>query len=89
MLLDLPLYSCLVFTVFSALSLSIPSAPAGIGVMHYGLFLAVKMLGGEIVLSQIDIVAAFIISTHFFGMVNDILVGGSIMILYKINYKKA
>jgi uncharacterized protein (TIRG00374 family) len=88
-LLDLPLYSCLVFMVFSALSLSIPSAPAGIGVVHYGLFLAVTMLGGKIVETQTDIVAAFVISTHFFVILLDVLVGGSIMILYKINYKKA
>ena len=88
-LLDLPMYSCLVFMVFSALSLSIPSAPAGIGVVHYGLFLAVTMLGGEIVESQTDIVAAFVISTHFFVILLDVLVGGSIMIFYKINYKKA
>ena len=63
-LLDLPLYSCLVFMVFSALSLSIPSAPAGIGVVHYGLYLAVSLLGGEIVDTQTDIVAAFVISIH-------------------------
>jgi len=88
-LLDLPLYSCLVFMVFSALSLSIPSAPAGIGVVHYGLFLAVTMLGGKIVETQTDIVAAFVISTHFFVILLDVLVGGTIMIIYKINYKKA
>ena len=88
-LLDLPLYSCLVFMVFSALSLSIPSAPAGIGVVHYSLFLAVTMLGGKIVETQTDIVAAFVISTHFFVILLDVLVGGGIMIFYKINYKKA
>ncbi len=88
-LLDLPLYSCLVFMVFSALSLSIPSAPAGIGVVHYSLFLAVTMLGGKIVETQTDIVAAFVISTHFFVILLDVLVGGSIMIFYKINYRKA
>jgi glycosyltransferase 2 family protein len=81
-LLDLPIYSCLVFMVFSALSLSIPIAPAGIGVMHYGLFLAVKMLGGEIVDSQTDLVAAFVISTHFFVMLFDVLAGGGIMFLH-------
>ena len=86
-LLDLPLYSCLVFMVFSALSLSIPSAPAGIGVVHYGLYLAVSLLGGEIVDTQTDIVAAFVISTHFCIILLDFLVGGSIMIFYKINYQ--
>jgi hypothetical protein len=75
--------------VFSALSLSIPSAPAGIGVVHYGLYLAVTLLGGEIVDTQTDIVAAFVISTHFFVILLDVLVGGSIMIFYKINYQKA
>jgi glycosyltransferase 2 family protein len=88
-LLDLPLYSCLVFMVFSALSLSIPSAPGGIGVVHFGLYLAVTLLGGEIVDTQTDIVAAFVISTHFFVILLDVFVGGSIMIFYKINYKKA
>ena len=87
-LLDLPLYSCLVFMVFTALSLSIPIAPAGIGVVHYSLFLAVTMLGGKVVETQTDIVAAFVISTHFFVMLLDVLVGGSIMIFYKINYQK-
>ena len=88
-LLELPLYSCLVFMVFSALSLSIPSAPAGIGVVHYGLYLAVTLLGDEIIDTQTDIVAAFVISTHFFVILLDILVGGIIMIIYKINYKIA
>ena len=84
-LLGLPIYSCLVFMVFSALSLSIPSAPAGIGVMHYGLFLSVKMLDGDIVHSQPDVVAAFVISTHFFVILFDVLVGGGIMITHGLS----
>ena len=82
--LELPFYSCLFFMVFSALSLSIPSAPAGIGVMHYGLFLAVKLLSNNAVESQINIVAAFIIMMHFISMSLDILVGGCIIIYHKI-----
>lgn len=83
-LLGMPFYSCLVFMVFSALSLSVPSAPAGIGVMHYGLFLAVKTLGGNIVDSQINVVAAFVISMHFFLMLLDVMTGGGIMIFSKL-----
>ena len=83
-ILGLPFYSCLVFMVFSVLSVSVPSAPAGIGVMHYGLFLAVKILGGNIVDSQIDVVAAFVISMHFFLMLLGIMTGGGIMIYYKL-----
>ena len=86
-LFGLPFYSCLVFMVFSALSLSVPSAPAGIGVMHYGLFLAVKILGGDLVASQTDMVAAFVISTHFFVMLFDVLVGGGIMITHGLSSK--
>ena len=86
-LLNLPIYSCLLFTVFSALSLTIPSAPAGIGVMHYGLFLSVKMLDSEIVESQIDIVAAFTIITHFFVVLFDVFVGAVIMLLYNLSTK--
>lgn len=80
-LLGLPLYSCIFFMVFSALSLSVPSAPAGIGVMHYGLFLAVKVLGGNVVVSKINLVAAFVISMHFFLMSLDVATGGGIMLL--------
>ena len=87
-ILGLPFYSCLVFMIFSALSLSVPSAPAGIGVMHYGLFLAVKILGGNIVDSQINVVAAFVISMHFFLMLLDILTGGGIMIYAKLMGKE-
>ena len=78
----LPFYSPLVFMVFSVLSLSVPSAPAGVGVMHYSLFLSVNMLGGDLVASQTDMVAAFVISTHFLVMLFDVLVGGGIMIAY-------
>ena len=82
--LELPFYSCLFFMVFSALSLSIPSAPAGIGVMHYGLFLAIKLLSNNAVESQINIVAAFVIMMHFIVMSLDVIVGGCIIIYHKI-----
>jgi len=86
-LLDLPFYSCLVFMVFSALSLSVPSAPAGIGVMHYALFLAVKILGGDNIDYQTNIVAALVISTHFFDMLFDVLIGGGITIANGLSSK--
>lgn len=79
-LLELPFYSCLVFMVFSALSLSVPSAPAGIGIMHYGLFLAVKLLSGTCLSSQPNLIAAFVIFAHFWIMLLDVVVGGGIMI---------
>jgi len=86
-LLDLPFYSCLVFMVFSALSLSVPSAPAGIGVMHYALFLAVNILGGDNIDHQTNIVAALVISTHFFTMLFDVLLGGGITIAHGLTSK--
>ena len=86
--LELPSYSCLFFMVFSALSLSVPSAPAGIGVMHYGLFLAVKLLSNNAIESQINIIAAFIIMMHFIVMSLDVIVGGCIIIYYKIISKE-
>lgn len=88
-LFGMPYYSCLVFMVFSVLSLSVPSAPAGIGVMHYGLFLAVKiLLGGNIVGSQINLVAAFVISMHFSLILLDLLTGGGVLIYAKFSRKK-
>ena len=68
--------------VFSALSHSVPSAPDGIGVKHYALFLAEKILGGDNIDSQTNIVAAFVISTHFFNMLIDVLMGGEITIVH-------
>lgn len=83
-LLGLPYYSCLFFMVFSVISLSVPSAPSGIGVMHYGLFLAVKLLIGNPVESQINMIAAFVIVLHFFLVLLDIVASGTILISNKI-----
>lgn len=82
-LLGLPYYSCLFFMVFSVLSLSVPSAPAGLGVMHYGLFLAVKLLSNNIE-PQINLVAAFVIVLHFFFMLLDLTASGSVILIYKL-----
>lgn len=87
-LLNLPIYSGVVFMVFSALALSIPSAPAGIGVVHYGLYLAISILGGDIVNSQANLVAAFVISTHFFVILFDVLVGASIILWSQHGFKR-
>jgi hypothetical protein len=86
LLLGLPNYSCLFFMVFSALSLTIPSAPAGIGVVHYGLFWAVKLLSNNIE-SQINLVVAFVVMLHFSMMVVDLLTCGSVLLYYKIYNK--
>ena len=89
-LLGLPLYSGVVFMIFSALALSIPSAPAGIGIVHYGLYLAVYVLGGDdVVNNNIDLVAAFAISTHFFMILFDVLVGIGVMLFHKQTFKRA
>ena len=82
-LLGLPDYSFLYFLVFTALALTIPSAPAGIGVVHYGLYLSVSILNPDIVDKDIDLVAAFIILLHFFIYVIDIIASGSIILFQK------
>jgi len=89
LLLGLPAYSAIVFMVFSALSFSIPSAPGGIGVVHYGLYLSVTLLGGDTVATQPDAVAAFVISTHFFVVLFDVVIGASIIAIYKLHHSKA
>ena len=82
--LNLPNYAAIYFLVFSAIALSLPSAPAGIGTVHYGLYLAVQILiGGDIPTSQSDLVAALIISLHFLTVILDVLVGGTIMLIYR------
>ena len=59
--LKLPNYSAIYFLVFSAVALALPSAPAGFGTMHYGIYLAVQVLmNGSIPNNQIDLVAALI-----------------------------
>ena len=87
--LELPVYSAIIFMVFSALSFSIPSAPGGIGVVHYGLYLAVTLLGGDKVTTQPDAVAAFVISTHFFVVLFDVVIGATIIAIYKLHNSKA
>ena len=74
--------------VFSVLALSVPSAPAGIGVVHYGLYLAVTIFGNEVVNTEADLVAAFVISTHFFILLIDILSSSSIIVWYKLINKR-
>ena len=85
-LLGLPKYSFLYFFVFTALALAIPSAPAGIGVVHYGLFLSVAMLNPDIVDTNIDLVAAFVISLHFFVYLIAIISSGFIILFQNWKY---
>lgn len=80
----LPLYSCLVFMVFTALSLSVPSAPAGIGVMDYSLLLAVKTIGGDFAYTHIVEAAAFVISMHLFLLLCDLIVAGGFVLYGKL-----
>jgi hypothetical protein len=83
--LSLPLYSPLFFIVFASLSLAIPSAPAGIGVVHYGLYLAIRILTNNALDESIHLVAAFILVLHFFtGIVMDLAVAGGVMLYAKL-----
>ena len=82
-LLELPNYSFIYFLVFTALALAIPSAPAGVGTVHYGLYLSISILNPEILDKNIDLVAAFIISFHFFIYIIDIITSGSIILFQK------
>jgi len=82
--LNLPNYSAIYFLFFSAIALSLPSAPSGIGTVHYGLYLAVQILmGGDIPNNQSDLVAALIISLHLLLVVLDVIVGGVILLVYR------
>ena len=82
--LNLPKYASIYFLVFSAIALSLPSAPAGIGVVHYGLYLAVQILmGGEIPSDQVDLVATLIISLHLIIFILDVIVGGLMLLIYR------
>ncbi len=82
--LNLPNYSAIYLLFFSAVALSLPSAPSGIGTVHYGLYLAVQILmGGDVPIDQSDLVAALIISLHFLLVVLDVIVGGVILLIYK------
>ena len=82
--LNLPNYSAIYFLFFSAVALSLPSAPSGIGTVHYGLYLAVQILmGGDVSNDQSDLVAALIISLHFLLVLLDVIVGGVILLIYR------
>jgi len=85
-LLGLPNYSFLYFFVFTALALAVPSAPAGIGVVHYGLFLSVSILNPDIVDTNVDLVAAFVISLHFFIYLIAIISSGFIILFQNWKY---
>ena len=83
--LSLPFYSPLFFIVFTSLSLAIPSAPAGIGVVHYGLFLSIRLLSNNVLDERIHLVAAFILVLHFFtGIVMDLVVAGGVILFTKL-----
>ena len=61
-----------------------PSAPSGIGTVHYGLYFAVQILmGGDIPNNQSDLVAALIISLHLLLVMLDVIVGGMILLIYR------
>ena len=82
--LNLPNYSAIYFLFFSAIALSLPSAPSGIGTVHYGLYFAVQILmGGDIPDNQSDLVAALIISLHLLLVMLDVIVGGVILLVYR------
>ena len=77
-------YSAIYFLFFSAIALSLTSAPSGIGTVHYGLYLAIQILmGGDVSNSQSDLVAALIISLHLLLVLIDVIVGGIILLVYK------
>ena len=82
--LNLPNYSAIYFLFFSAIALSLPSAPSGIGTVHYGLYFAVQILmGGDIPNNQSDLVAALIISLHLLLVMLDVIIGGVILLVYR------
>ena len=82
--LNLPNYAPIYFFVFSAIALALPSAPSGIGTVHFGLYLAVQILmDGDVSIGQSDLVAALIISLHFLLAMLDIIIGGIILIIYR------
>jgi uncharacterized membrane protein YbhN (UPF0104 family) len=80
----LPLWSCVIFMIFSALSLAIPSAPSGVGVMHFCFILAVKLLSGNSPDISADAMAAFAVVLHFLVVIGDIVTSLSIIALYKL-----
>lgn len=84
-LLGLPWYACLFFTVFSIFSMSVPSAPAGIGVVHYGLFLAISLLNRTIISTQLDLVAALIIIMHLTSYLVDLILSGGLLLIMRTN----
>lgn len=55
--------------------------------MHYGFFLAVKLLSNGNLTEQINLVAAFVIVMHFYIMLTDVLVGGGIIAYDKLILK--
>jgi len=82
--LNLPNYAPIYFFVFSAIALALPSAPSGIGTVHFGLYLAVQILmDGSVSIDQSDLVAALIISLHFLLAMLDIIIGGIILMIYR------
>ena len=82
--LNLPNYAPIYFFVFSAIALALPSAPSGIGTVHFGLYLAVQILmDGDVSIGQSELVAALIISLHFLLAMLDIIIGGIILIIYR------
>ena len=82
--LNLPNYSAIYFLFFSAIALSLPSAPSGIGTVHFGFYLAVQILmGGDISNNQSDLIAALIISLHLLLVMLDVIIGGVILLVYR------
>ena len=86
-ILNLPVYSGLFFMVFSSLSLAIPSAPAGIGVVHYGLYLAVRLLSDASPSYDMNLVGAFTIVVQFLtGILMDLVIGGGISLYFRARF---
>jgi hypothetical protein len=83
--MNLPAYAGVVSMIFSSLSLAVPSAPAGIGVVHYGLYLAVRLLNGVSPSLDVNIVGAFTIVVHFFtAILMDLVIGGGILLFFRV-----
>ena len=85
-LLNLPVYSALFFMIFASLSVLIPGAPSGLGVMHYALFLVIGILSAEAIAEQKNLVAAFVIILHFFIHMVELVVGGGIILIHRFFY---
>jgi len=78
-----PIYTPLILLISSCIAMAIPSAPAGAGTIHYGIYLSLLILNKQAVIEHKQEMLSFIIVFHFLSFCLDFIGAGTLQFLLR------